>query len=152
LDEINKLARQWYSDKNRIVIVSAPDKASVVVPSEARLATIMKSAASKELTAYVDNVSATTTLLDTAPTAGTIANASTREAIGITEWELGNGVKVVLKPTMFREDEILFRATSPGGTSLATDQDYVAASTATQLMTAGGLGKFNRTDLGKAMT
>ena len=49
---------------------------------------------------------------------------------GITEWTLSNGVRVVLEPTTFKQDEILFRAFSPGGTSLASDQDYVAAETA----------------------
>ena len=38
---------------------------------------------------------------------------------GITEWTLSNGVRVVLEPTTFKQDEILFRAFSPGGTSLA---------------------------------
>jgi zinc protease len=67
-------------------------------------------------------------------------------------WELANGVKVVLKPTTFRADEILFRATSPGGTSLASDDDYIPASTATQVITAGGLGKFNSIELRKMLT
>ena len=61
-------------------------------------------------------------------------------------------MKVVLKPTTFKEDEILFRATSPGGTSLASDEDYIPASTATQVVTAGGLGKFNAIDLRKVLT
>ena len=50
----------------------------------------------------------------------------------------------MLKPTTFKEDEILFRATSPGGTSLASDADYIPASTAAQVVAAGGLGKFER--------
>jgi zinc protease len=58
----------------------------------------------------------------------------------------------VLKPTAFREDEILFRATSPGGTSLASDADYIPASTAVGVVGAGGLGKFNAIDLRKIMT
>ena len=61
-------------------------------------------------------------------------------------------MKVILKPTTFRADEILFRATSPGGTSLASDKDYIPASTATQVITAGGIGKFNAIDLRKFMT
>ena len=44
---------------------------------------------------------------------------SAKAAFGITEWTLSNGVRVVLKPTTFKQDEILFRAFSPGGTSLA---------------------------------
>ena len=53
-----------------------------------------------------------------------------RDEFGITEWELSNGVKVVLKPTTFKQDEILFRAVSPGGTSLASDADFIAGQTA----------------------
>jgi zinc protease len=57
----------------------------------------------------------------------------------------------VLKPTNFKEDEILFRASSPGGTSLAPDKDFIAADSAVQVVTAGGLGKFSLIDLRKMM-
>jgi zinc protease len=151
LAEINGLARQWFTDRNRMVVVTAPDKPGLAVPDEAKLAAVIKAAPNKVLTAYVDNVTATP-LLDPLPSGGTIAKTTTKEAIGITEWELSNGVKVVLKPTTFREDEIVFRATSPGGTSLASDADYIPASTAAQLVAAGGLGPFNAIDLRKALT
>ncbi len=61
-------------------------------------------------------------------------------------------MKVVLKPTDLKADEILFQAISPGGTSLASDADFIPASTAVNLITAGGLGKFNLVDLRKALT
>ena len=77
------------------------------------------------------------------PAPNAIVKTTTKEAAGITEWQLSNGVKVVLKPTTFKEDEIVFRATSPGGTSLASDQDYIPASTATQVVNAGGVGAFS---------
>ena len=66
-----------------------------------------------------------TTLLDPLPAPGKIAKTTTKDAVGITEWELSNGVRVVLMPTTLKQDEILFRAVSPGGTSLASDQDYI---------------------------
>src|SRR5258706_315649 len=91
-------------------------------------------------------------LLETTPTPGTIAKTSTKDTVAITEWELSNGVKVILKPRTFKEDEILLRATSPGGTSLAADKDYIAANSATQVVTAGGVGKFSAIDLRKFMT
>jgi zinc protease len=151
LEEVNKIAREWYSDKNRLVVVTAPDKPGLDIPNETKLAAVFKEAASVDLTAYKDSVS-DAVLLDPIPAPGTITNTTTREAQGITEWTLSNGVKVVLKPTTFREDEIIFRATSPGGTSLAADADYIPASTATQLVTAGGLGKFSAIDLRKVLT
>jgi zinc protease len=151
LDEINTRAREWFPDRNRLVVVMAPEKSGLQIPVETKLAAVIKAASAKELKPYSDSLTAAA-LLESIPAPGTIAKSATKEAIGITEWELSNGVKVVLKPTTFKADEILFRATSPGGTSLASDKDYIPASTATQLITAGGLGKFNVIDLRKAMT
>ena len=64
---------------------------------------------------------------------------------------MSNGVRVVLKPTTFKEDEILFRAVSPGGTSLASDQDYIAANTAENVIAEGGLGALARLDLNRVL-
>jgi zinc protease len=151
LDEINKLAKEWFPDRNRLIVVRAPEKSGVVVPDEAKLAAVIKAASAKELKPYVDTL-ASAALLDSIPAPGAIAKTTTKEAAGITEWELSNGVKVVLKPTTFRNDEIVFRAFSPGGTSLASDKNYIPASSATQVITAGGLGKFSAIDLQKLMT
>ena len=151
LDEINKLAREWFPDRNRLVVVRAPEKAGLAVPDETKLAAVMKAASTKELKPYVDSLTAAA-LLESIPAPGSIAKTIAKEAIGITEWELSNGVRVVLKPTTFKADEVLFRASSPGGTSLAGDKDYIPASTATQVISAGGLAKFNATDLRKLMT
>ena len=80
---------------------------------------------------------------------GTITRRTTNEAFGVTEWELSNGVTVVLKPTAFKDDEIVVRAFSPGGTSLARDQDILAARAATEIVSAGGLGRLDAADLAK---
>ncbi|HEX7531354.1 MAG TPA: insulinase family protein [Pyrinomonadaceae bacterium] len=151
LDEINKLAKEWYPGGNRLVVVNAPEKSGLVIPDETKLAAVIKAEATKDLKPYVDTVGSAA-LLESIPAPGAIAKTTTKEAAGITEWELSNGVKVVLKPTTFKADEILFRATSPGGTSLATDKDYIPASTAAQVITAGGVGKFNAIDLRKYLT
>jgi zinc protease len=133
-----------------MVIVEAPEKAGVSIPDQAKLAAVINSAGAKDLKPYVDTV-AGATLLDSAPKPGNVTKTTTKEAAGITEWELSNGVKVVLKPTTFKEDEILFRASSPGGTSLVADSDYIPADSATQVITAGGVGKFSAIDLRKIM-
>ncbi len=151
LEEINALGKEWFTDKNRFVVLTAPEKSGLVIPDETKLAAVIKNAANKDIKAYVDNVT-TAALLDPLPAGGTVVKTTTRDAIGITEWELSNGVKVVFKPTTFREDEILFRATSPGGTSLASDENYIPASTAAQVLGAGGLGKFSLIDLRKVLT
>ena len=151
LDEIDRMAKEWYPESNRLVIVRAPDKAGVTLPDEASLTAALKAGPSGPLTAYVDRI-ASSTLLETLPEPSRVVKTSAREALGVTEWELANGVKVVIKPTTFRQDEIVFRAFSPGGTSQASDADYVPASTATQVVTAGGLGRFSSADLRRVLT
>jgi zinc protease len=151
LQEINAIAREWFTDRNRIVIVTAPEKTGLVIPDEPKLAAVIKAAPNKNLQPYVDNVTAAA-LLDPLPAGGTVVRTTAKDSIGITEWELSNGVKVVLKPTTFREDEIIFRATSPGGHSIASDEDYIPASTSAQVVGAGGLGQFSLTDLRRVMT
>src|SRR6201988_3535173 len=64
LAEINKLANEWYpkSDRNRLVIVTAPDKPGLAVPDQAKLATVLKAAPAKELKPYVDSVASSALL------------------------------------------------------------------------------------------
>ncbi len=151
LDEINRMAKEWYPEPNHLVIVRAPDKAGARLPDEASIGAVFTAAPSRTVTAYVDRI-AGSSLIETTPAPKPVVKTTTREAIGVTEWELANGVKVVVKPTTFRQDEILFRAFSPGGTSLASDADFIPASTATQVVTAGGLGQFSSADLRKVLT
>ena len=144
--EINALARNWTPNRNRVVVAVLPDKAGLAVPTETRLTAVMSTAADKPLTAYVDTV-ANAPLLATPPTPGTIVKTDVNAAFGLTSWELSNGVKVVMKPTTFKEDEIVFSGSSPGGTSLAPDADYIPALTAAQVVGQGGIGQLSVNDL-----
>jgi zinc protease len=150
LSEVNGLAAEWVPQGNRVVLISAPKKAGVTLPDESRLAAAIEAAKTASLTAYVDTVTGTT-LMDSAPTPRTVTSTVTREW-GVTEWTLSNGVKVVIKPTDFKQDEILVRAFSPGGSSLAADTDYISQESSAQLIGLGGLGKYSNLELGKVMT
>jgi len=141
VEEINKVAKEW-AGGSRVVLVNAPRKPGLAVPDATKLAAVIARAGQGDLKPYVDAGSGQS-LLDTPPKPGSIVEATNRIGYGITEWKLSNGVKVVLKPTTFREDEVVFRATSPGGTSLASDKDYTPAATAAQVISASGLGKFD---------
>jgi zinc protease len=150
LAEVNAVAKNWMPDRNRLVAIAAPESDKASMPSEVTLSGVISSASAASLTAYVD----TTTnkpLLARQPTAGAVANTSSTDIVGITEWTLSNGVRVVLKPTTFKQDEILFRAISPGGVSLASDEDFVPADTADAVVAQGGLGGFSRLDLDKVL-
>jgi zinc protease len=150
LDEVNALAREWMTDRNRVVTASLPEKPGVHVPTEAELRAVLDQVKSEPLTAYQDTVT-DAPLIPVEPQPGTIVARREIPGIGATEWTLSNGAKVVLKPTTFKEDEILIRATSPGGVSLADEGNLIPANTADQVIPAGGLGAFSSVDLEKKM-
>jgi zinc protease len=150
LAEVNSLASDWMPEHNRLVAIIAPESERASLPTEATMAAVIEMTEGAAPTAYVDSVS-TQPLLAQLPSPGTIATTSANEALGITEWRLSNGALVVLKPTTFREDEILFRAVSPGGTSLASDEDFIAADTAASVIAQGGLGEHGLVDLEKVL-
>ncbi len=150
LDETNRLAKEWMTENNRVIMVNAPDKAGVAVPGEKELLAVLEEVKRNEIAPYED----TTTdapLLPEMPAPGAIVSRRTIEAAGVTEWTLSNGVRVVLKPTAFKEDEILLRAISAGGVSLASEESLVPANTADQVVAAGGLGAFSAVALQKKL-
>jgi zinc protease len=151
LAEVNRCTSNWIREASRVIVVNAPEKPGVTLPEETRLAAVVKGAGVKEIAAYVDTV-ANQTLLDKVPEPGKVVRTNLKAEFGITEWELSNGVKVVLKPTTLKQDEVVFRATSPGGYQLAGDQDFLPARTAAQVMSATGVGKFSMIDLRKVLT
>ena len=150
LDEVTKVGKDWLSDDNRVVIVTMPKKEGLVPPTEAELKEVMNTAMKADIKPYVDTTN-DAPLLSSRPTPSKVV--STRTLAGdIIEWTLANGVKVAIKPTDFRKDEILFSAFSPGGTSQASDAEYLNADAATLVAASGGLGSFNVTDLQRKLT
>jgi len=150
LAEMNALAAQWFPEQNRLVIVTAPEAAGVALPDQAQLATAIKTATSKRIDPYVD-VDAGQSLIDKPPARGTIVKTTPHPEVGVTEWTLSNGATVVLKPTTLKEDQILFRATAPGGTSLASDADFISARAADDVALAGGVGRFSTSQLDRLL-
>jgi zinc protease len=150
LDEVNALAREWMTDRNRVIMANLPEKPGAKIPTAAELATVLEEVKSAEVAAYEDTMT-DAPLIAAAPVPGTVVSRRTIEAIGVTEWTLSNGARVVLKPTTFKEDEILFRALSAGGISLAEDSSLVPANTADQVVASGGLGEFSAVNLEKKL-
>jgi len=147
LAEVSQLASQLLVDRNRIMTITGPATAGVSLPDEGALASAIKAAAVGDLKPYADT-GRDAPLLDSIPQPGAVVATTRRDAIGLTEWVLSNGVKVVLKPTTFKNDEVVLKATSPGGTSLASDRDYIPAANS-GLVPSGGVGRLSAVELTK---
>ncbi|MCY7378361.1 MAG: insulinase family protein [Gemmatimonadaceae bacterium] len=150
LADVNSAASKWITEENRVLLATAPEKAGVKTPTVAELLAVFARTAKAPVTAYVETMSGDALLAKT-PAAGRITGQRIIAGAGVTEWTLSNGARVLVKPTDFKADEILFSAYASGGTSLAPDADFMSASLASQIVALSGIGTFNRVDLGKKL-
>jgi zinc protease len=150
LDDVNGLGRAWITTANRVVVASGPTKDDVPLPTAEALAEVFGTVIAKDITAYADTLGSVP-LVAERPSGSPIMTERRIDEIGVIEWTLANGVRVVLKPTDFKADEIVMQAVSPGGTSLAPDEEAVSADRATMIVSVSGAGAFSDVELGKVL-
>jgi len=148
LEEVNGLIDQWMTDENRVLLINAPEKTDLIIPSEGELLALLDRVRKVEIEPYEDQVS-DIPLVENIPEPGRIIHEKIIKKINVTEWTLSNGCKVILKPTDFKNDEIQFYAFSPGGTSLISDEKYMSAKSASDIISLSGLGEFDLNTLNK---
>lgn len=151
IEEINGLVDEFITDGNNVVIVMAPEKDGLAIPTEDDLAAIFKAAEAKELEPYNDTVS-DEPLVATPPEPGQIIKERKIESLDVTEWTLSNGVRVMLKSTDFKNDEIQFQGARWGGTSNAPDEDFLSVRAASAIINNSGWGNFDQITLDKKLT
>ena len=150
LEEVNLLADKLITDNNRVIVVQAPEKDDIIIPSENDLTALISQVEKSDLSPYEDKQIATS-LIDNIIKKGEIIDQKKIEEIDITELKLSNGVKVILKSTDFKNDEILISAFSPGGHSLYTDEDHQSAINADGIVGESGVSTFSNSDLTKIL-
>jgi len=150
LDEVNKLSGQWFGSGNCVITVSAPEKEGLALPAEDELRSVFSRVEHAPVEPYTEEQMEKPFIAKT-PKAGKIVKESKRPALGITEWILSNGARVVLKPTDFERERIFFGSFSPGGLSLVSNDDFRSATYAQGVIQECGVGDFGREDLKKKL-
>ena len=149
---INQLAQQYITDNNVIISYIGKENSDIVsVPTKEEVLEIFNAVKASEIEAPVEE-SFDRPLVETAPTAGTIVKEKFNKALGTTEWTLSNGIKVVIKPTEYKKDQITMSIESEGGLSKVSLEDLPSASMATSIIAYNGIGEFSYLDLQKALT
>ncbi len=152
VDIINQgIKEQFVPGKNLVVMSLNLDHEGVEIPTTDHLLSIVKGVEASKVEANADS-EVTEPLMKKAPKAGKIKKETKNEALGFTELTLSNGVKVVLKKTNYKEDEIRLRAVSKGGASLYDAKDYASAVYSADFIGNTGLANFNYTDLQKVLS
>lgn len=151
LAEVNAVGRDWISDSNRVIMASLTEKEGVTQPTREALLAALTRAAAAPITPWTETLAAGG-LVSTVPTPGRVTTRGRIEALDMTEWTLSNGVRVLLKTTDFKADEVLLSGFAPGGASLYPDARATAAELATTLIERGGAGTFSVIDLQKKLS
>lgn len=143
--DMNALAEKIITDQNRVVLIEAPETEKAKLPSEQTVLNWMAEAGT-DLTAYVDNYN-TDPLLNTIPQAGKVTSLKVDSSLLVTNVTLANGVKIILKPTTFKTDQILINGYSFGGTSLASDQDFTSVSLINDVISNSGVAGYTQSQV-----
>lgn len=150
-EEVAALAREFITDENRVVLGVAPEKKDMPPPTPETLRAAIARAATAPVERWAE-ATAGRALVEKPPAPGKVVSKRTVPEIGASVLTLSNGVEVWLKPTDFKNDQIVFSAYAPGGASLASEKDYKSATLATAMVGVGGMGGLNPVDLSKMLS
>jgi zinc protease len=148
--DVTATARDMFADRSRIILAVSPQKEGLAVPTENDLRTTAQKAEEVAVTAWNDSAGASE-LMTEAPTPGVVASRSELPDLGVTVVRFSNGVEAWLKPTDFKNDQVLFSFISSGGASLAPPDIYTEASLADTYVELSGAGGHNAVDLQKIL-
>jgi zinc protease len=150
VDDINTLARERLSGEGMIVLAVSPRKDGLAIPSEADLRNALSEGDKVAVTPWSD---ATTTraLVERVPAPAAVTARREIPAIGVTVLTFANGVEAWLKPTDFKNDQVLFTMYANGGLSIGGEPTYLQASFATRYVGLSGLGGIKALDLDKLL-
>ena len=152
LTEFDEVAESWTRTEDTALLIVRPAKTEGSSDADLAAATLaqLEAANTVEVEPYVD-VLDDVPLLATLPAPGSITGEEQIESIDAQRWTLSNGITVIAKKTDFRDDEVEFRAFSPGGHSLVADEDHVSAIYAAQLIDGSGVGPHDNVALEKLL-
>ena len=150
VEAINQYVPELIREDNIVITLTGPEKEGVKLPTKEELVNLLNKAKEVEVEPYVETVS-NEPLIATLPVKGSIESRKHDDTFDATVLTLKNGVKVIYKPTTFKEDEILMNAYSFGGYSAMDQSDPFTLQEINSLATLGGVGNFSAIDLPKVL-
>ncbi len=149
---LNQMASELIPENNLVVIYSGPQKEGIATPTESRLLALMEEVKAAEIEAPAEET-ASEPLMDPSKLKGAKVKKTASTIYDATQWTLKNGVKVVVLPTDYKKDQILFNLFKAGGQSLINDEDIASFDNSVYNMFeyVQGVSKFKGTELSKML-
>ncbi|MGE3543177.1 MAG: insulinase family protein, partial [Kofleriaceae bacterium] len=149
--ELEALASSYGGAENRVIMIAGPEgEKAIALPTRDRVLAIISGVEKATVDPWEDKAVATE-LIATPPTPGKVVKESKIEAVGVTEWKLSNGVRVVVKPSDFEADDVSVSGDSPGGLAMASTKELLNARFADDIAGFGGVGALDGETLRKAL-
>ncbi|WP_276133979.1 M16 family metallopeptidase [Polluticoccus soli] len=150
VDEINKLTSQWLAGDNTFSLITGPEKAGVKLPTDAELVAMTQKGLQQTVQPMEEKAVASS-LMEKKPVAGKVVSKNVDKDFNAVTYTLSNGIKVTVKPTDFKSDEIILTGVKKGGTNNYGVADKYSAQYAASVVNTMGLAGFTPTDLEKVM-
>lgn len=151
LEMINEAMSQLITPDNRVVVAMVPEKEGIQIPTEAGIKAALEAVDAETIEAHKEELR-TDPLIPSMPKPGKIKSTKKLAQWDAEEWILSNGVRVIVKPTKLKEDEILFDAYAHNGFSTldhSFDNDIILSE---YTLDNFGLGAYNNADLRKYLS
>ena len=153
VEQINQAyAEMTKPNENLVILARSPKKDGINIPTEEELLSIIAEVEASEIESYNDNTVIEPLIDPTTKLNGSKIKATTvNESLGFTEWTLKNGIKVIVRPSTLKADEVVINAVSKGGCSMLNDDEYYHGQFLGMVMSQSGVGKFSATELNKQL-
>lgn len=150
-EDLHEALKRYFVSNDVIVFFFADTDSGAEIPSEDEIAAMLR-AAREEKIEKPKEVSVDSELLGTTPVPGKITSESYDKEFDIYTWKLSNDASVIVKPTTNQNDQILLNAMAKGGTTSASDEDFISAKFAAEITNASGLASWKQPELMKKLS
>ncbi len=149
--EINAIAAKMPAATNAFALLLAPSSRKEKLPSNNALLTDMV-AASKQVVKPYEEKAVAKNLMEGGPVSGKVTHEVMNANLGTTDMTLSNGVTLTLKPTKFKNDEIVMDAWRWGGWQRFALEQKDNAKHAAEIVKEMGVKDMSPTDLEKFLS
>jgi zinc protease len=149
-EEVAAASKSLLADDSRVVIATSPQKADIKVPTDEELKQTLTGVESTAVMPWSETTT-TRALLEHVPEAAAITSTKKVDEVGLTIVRFANGVEAWLKPTDFKNDQVLFSFQAKGGVSLAPESDFFEASFAPAYIGISGAEGLKALDVQKLL-
>lgn len=149
-EEIRDLCKEYFTDRNRVVVITAPQREGVTYPSANEVQKLVGNFYREKTEPYTEQHLPETLMTDI-PVPGKILREDTEKRSGIVSWTLSNGARVLLKTGDFN-NTVIFRAVRDGGYSLFSPDCDSSALVVSEIADVNGVAGLSIAQMRKILT